>query len=172
MKNTMLAGIAAGTLALGGIATAQTTPPSGNTTTPPAVTMPQPAVRTPADQTTGATTPGIAATGSGLTMERGRALIGTDLLGADDRKSGEVDNLLADSSGQIRAAVVEWGGFLGLGQKKAVVPIENIRMGATDSDRARLTMTREQLEQLPAYDKDKLAEVQTRYGWTGLRTVR
>jgi len=172
MKNTILASVAVGALALGGIATAQTTPPTANTAVPPAVTMPQPSLRTPADQTTGTTTPGVATSGMGLSMERARALIGTDLLGADDRKSGEIDNLLADGSGQVRAAVVEWGGFLGLGQKKAVVPIDNIRLGATDSDRARLTMTREQLEQLPAFDRDKLAEVQTRYGWTGLRTVR
>jgi len=172
VKNTLLAGIAAGTLVLGGLATAQTTPPSGNTVNPPATTLPQPTLRVPSDQTTGTATPGLATTGGGISMERARALVGTDLVGADDRKSGEIDNLLADSSGQVRAAIVEWGGFLGLGQKKVVVPIENIRLGATDSDRARLTMTREQLEQLPTYDSDKLAEVQTRFGWTGLRTVR
>jgi len=172
MKNTILAGIAAGTLGFVGVALAQTTSPTGNTAAPPAVTMPQPTLRTPADQTAGTNASGLATSGSGISMERARALIGTDLLGADDRKSGEIDNLLADGTGQVRAAIVEWGGFLGLGQKKAVVPIDNIRLGATTSDRARLTMTREQLEQLPAFDGDKLAEVQTRYGWTGLRTVR
>jgi hypothetical protein len=171
MKNTLTAGLAAATFAFGG-AVAQTTPPGANTTTPPAVIMPQPAVRTPADQNTGATTPNVGIVGGGITMERARSLIGTDLIGADDRKTGEIDNLLADGTGRIRGAVIEWGGFLGLGQKQAVVPIEDIRLGATDNDKARLTLTRAQLEQLPAFDKDKLAEYQTRFGWQNLRTVR
>lgn len=173
MKHTLMAGLAVSTLALGGIAAAQTTPPAADQAAPPAATLPQPARRTPADQATGATVPGAPAVGSTfLTFDRARGLIGTDLIGADDRKTGEIDNLLADGNGQIRAVVVEWGGFLGVGQKKAVVPLENIRLGAAENDRARLTLTREQLEALPAYDRDKLADVQTRYGWTDLRTVR
>lgn len=171
IKTSLAAGMAAAIVGLGGVALAQTGAPSANTVNPPATSMPQPTLRTPSDQAAGTNMPAPGTTGAGISAERARALIGTDLVGADERKSGEIDNMLVDGSGQVRAAIVEWGGFLGLGQKQAVVPIENVRLGV-ENDKARLTLTREQLEQLPAYDKDKLAEYQTRWGWQGLRTVR
>lgn len=177
MKHTLMAGIAAVTLSIGGVATAQTQPPAANTATPPATTLPsttapQPHLRTPADQTTGTVAPGAVSASGGMSEERAKDLIGTNLIGTDDRRAGEIDNMLVDGSGQVRAAIVEWGGFLGLGQKKAVVPIDSIRLGAGENDRARLSLSREQLEQLPAYESDKLAEYQTRFGWQNLRAVR
>jgi hypothetical protein len=69
--------------------------------------------------------------------------------------------------------VVEWGGFLGIGERQAVVPIEQIQLGAGPNDRARLNMTREQLEALPRYDRDNLREYGSRYGWgEGTRLYR
>lgn len=128
---------------------------------------------TSGDQRTGATTPGSSGTsGSGVDRGRAESLIGTNLRGADDRDAGEVENLLIDGSGQVRAAIVEWGGFLGIGARRAVVPIDQVQLGAATSDRARLTLSREQLEQLPTYERDKLNEVQARYGWQDLRLVR
>jgi hypothetical protein len=68
---------------------------------------------------------------------------------------------------------VEWGGFLGIGERRAVVPINQLQFGTGNNDRARLEMTREQLEQLPRYERDRLAEYGTRYGWgEGLRLFR
>ena len=41
------------------------------------------------------------------------------------------------------------------------------------NERARLAMTREQLEQLGAYDQNNLGQYGTRYGWgEGLRLYR
>lgn len=51
------------------------------------------------------------------------------------------------------AVVVEWGGFLGVGTREALVPIERIKLGDGDQC-AELTMTKEELEALLGYDRD------------------
>ena len=42
---------------------------------------------------------------------------GTDVLGADDAKVGDVSDILFDKNGKILAYVVGVGGFLGMGAK-------------------------------------------------------
>lgn len=109
---------------------------------------------------------------AGLPLQRVTSLIGTNVVGANGRDAGEVENFLLDRSGNVRAAVVEWGGFLGIGERRAVVPIEQIKFGAPN-ERARLDMTREQLEQLGGFDRNNLGQYGTRYGWgDGVRLYR
>ena len=45
------------------------------------------------------------------------------------------------------------------------MPIGRIRFGASQDDRARTTMTRERLERLPRYDRDRLADYGGENGW-------
>nr|WP_264185618.1 PRC-barrel domain-containing protein [Roseicella aerolata] len=101
-------------------------------------------------------------------------MVGTNVVGADGKDAGEIQNLLIDGSGQVRAAVVEWGGFLGIGERSAAVPIDRIQLGAAGSnDRARLTMTREELERLPRYDRNRVGEYGREQGWgDGIRLFR
>lgn len=109
---------------------------------------------------------------AGVPLQRATTLIGTNLVGANGRDAGSVENLLIDAAGNVRGAVVEWGGFLGIGQRRAVVPIEQIQFGEPN-ERARLGMTREQLEQLGTYDQNNLAQYGTRHGWgEGVRLFR
>ena len=108
----------------------------------------------------------------GMALQEVSRLIGTNVIGANGRDAGEVENLLVDQSGRVRAAVVEWGGFLGIGERRAVVPIEQIRIDAA-GDRAQLDMTRAQLEELGGFDRDNVGEFSTRYGWgDGVRLYR
>lgn len=117
--------------------------------------------------------PKLQADAAGVPLQSAQSLVGTNVVGANGKDAGEVENLLIDRGGQVRGAVVEWGGFLGIGERRAVVPINRIQFGAGNNDRARLEMTREQLEQLPRYERDRLAEYGTRYGWgEGLRLFR
>jgi len=121
---------------------------------------------------TGAAVQPATPTAAGLPLQRVTNLIGTNVVGANGRDAGEVENFLLDRSGSVRAAVVEWGGFLGIGERRAVVPIEQIQFGALN-ERARLNMTREQLEQLGGFDRNNLGQYGTRYGWgDGVRLYR
>jgi hypothetical protein len=47
---------------------------------------------------------------------------GTDVLGSDDQKVGDVSDILFDKSGKIEAFVVSVGGFLGMGAKDVALP--------------------------------------------------
>lgn len=110
----------------------------------------------------------------GVPLARVTSLVGTNLLGPNGNNDvAQLENLLVDRQGNTRAAVVEWGGFLGIGERRALVPIGRIQFGATQNDRARITMTREQLELLPRYDRDRLADYSRENGWgEGVRWYR
>jgi len=106
-----------------------------------------------------------------LSREEAGRLVGTNLLSAGDEKVGEIENLVMDGSGRVRGAVVEWGGFLGLGQRSAVVPMDQIRFGA--DGRGHLGLTRDQLEALPRFERDRLAEIGRQQGLgDGLQLLR
>src|SRR5450759_679279 len=46
---------------------------------------------------------------------------GTDVLGADNQKIGDVSDILFDKSGKVDAIIVSVGGFLGLGSKHVAI---------------------------------------------------
>ena len=118
--------------------------------------------------------PSVAAVSmAGVPLQRVSGLIGTDLIGPSGDKVAEIENFLVDRNSQVRAVVAEWGGFLGIGDHEALVPIDRIRLGAADGDRARTSLTREQLEKSPPFDRDRLADYGREHGWgDGLRWYR
>jgi sporulation protein YlmC with PRC-barrel domain len=75
---------------------------------------------------------------------------GTDVLGADGKKIGDVSDILFDKTGKIEAFVVSVGGFLGMGAKQValapsafdVVPGEN---GA--ADKLKVSVSLDELKQ-------------------------
>ena len=75
---------------------------------------------------------------------------GTDVIGADDKKIGDVSDILFDKDQKILAYVVGVGGFLGIGSKVvAIAPTAFQVVGrqvADESDKLRLSMTKDQLK--------------------------
>ncbi|WP_158044111.1 PRC-barrel domain-containing protein [Skermanella pratensis] len=80
-------------------------------------------------------------------------MIGTNAVTANNEEVGEIENLLIGSEGQVEAAIIEWGGFLGIGSKTAAVPWNELRLNEA-GDRVVIDMTREEIEELPAYNGD------------------
>ncbi|WP_431266947.1 PRC-barrel domain-containing protein [Dankookia sp. P2] len=110
---------------------------------------------------------------NGMPLARTESLVGTNVVGADGKDAGEIQNLLIDGKGQVRAAVVEWGGFLGIGERTAAVPIDRIKLGTTTgTDRARLDMTKAELEKLPRYDATEASNYGRSQGWGDTRLFR
>jgi hypothetical protein len=137
----------------------QATPATGaNATTPPA-------------QSGGIGQQGAARAPGGLDLARATSLVGTNVVSSTGRNAGEIENLLIDSSGQVRAAVVQWGGFLGIGARSAVVPIEQLVFGAPDVP-VRMDLTRDQLESLPRYEAGNLETYGRAEGWGAVRSYR
>jgi hypothetical protein len=69
-----------------------------------------------------------------------------------DEDPGRIIDILADGDGQVRAAVVELGGFLGIGTRKVAVDWSALRFEVRDKRQSViLDMTRDQLRLAPEY---------------------
>jgi sporulation protein YlmC with PRC-barrel domain len=75
---------------------------------------------------------------------------GTDVLGADDKKIGDVSDILFDKDGKIQAYVVSVGGFLGMGAKEvALAPASFTVVPGSNggADKLKISMTQDELKQ-------------------------
>ncbi len=73
-----------------------------------------------------------------------------DVYGPDGKEVGEIEKVLEDGDGQIRAVVVEFGGFLGLGDTELIVPLDQLQPG---KEHFTTKLTQEQLSAFPAWRK-------------------
>lgn len=82
---------------------------------------------------------------------------GTNVIGNDNEKIGDVSDILFDKSGKIEAFVVGVGGFLGIGAKDVALPPSSFQVVAGDkskneSDKLKLSMTKDQLKQAANFE--------------------
>ena len=80
---------------------------------------------------------------------------GTDVIGADDKKIGDVSDILFDKDQKILAYVVGVGGFLGIGAKDvAIAPASFQPIPGKDATamKLRLSMTKDELKAAPAFE--------------------
>src|ERR1035437_9165201 len=92
---------------------------------------------------------------------------GTDVLGADNQKIGDVSDILFDKSGKVDAIIVSVGGFLGLGSKHvAIAPSAfDVVKGQNDtSDKLKISATKDQLEQAQNFEPYQPARTTTGMG--------
>jgi sporulation protein YlmC with PRC-barrel domain len=59
-------------------------------------------------------------------------LIGVDVYNNQNEKIGEIDELIMTSNGQITGAVIGVGGFLGMGERNVMVPLNQLRFSNND----------------------------------------
>lgn len=84
-----------------------------------------------------------------------RVLLGQDLENAQGDGLGEVKDLLIDrEDGKIAFAVIETGGFLGVGEETRAVPFSALRRAADGSRNLVLEIERDRWSQAPALDTD------------------
>jgi hypothetical protein len=73
---------------------------------------------------------------------------------ANDANVGEVGELLLGDDGQVQQIVIDVGGFLGMGEKPVALSLDQVEiLRQTDGSdlRVYVTLTKEELEALPAY---------------------
>ena len=85
---------------------------------------------------------------------RATTLMGQEVYGADDESIGEISDLVLQEDGETRAAIIDVGGFLGVGEKPVAIPFEQIEIQQQEGADPRLVvaMSREELEQAPAFE--------------------
>src|SRR6478735_1231179 len=113
IKHVVIASVGAGLLAA--TAFAQTSAP-----TPPSA-APSASTSTSAEKTT---PPPTNLAGQG--KWRSSKLIGVDIYGPDDKKVGDVTEVIVDKTGKVEMVTVGVGGFLGIGAKDVAIPFEQV----------------------------------------------
>jgi hypothetical protein len=86
-----------------------------------------------------------------------QGILGKEVRSAHDENMGRVVNVIADRTGQVRAAVIEFGGFLGVGGHKIAVAWSALRFlpDGKKREHATLELTRDQVRGVPEFREDK-----------------
>lgn len=80
---------------------------------------------------------------------------GSHFYGLNDEKLGKIDDVIFDhSTGVIRYVVVDTGGWLTT--KEFLVPADGLRASAKHTDDFEVSLTKNQIESFPPYDKSVL----------------
>jgi len=88
------------------------------------------------------------------TLEPGEAigLLGKEVRDAAGQDMGMIVDVLVDSDGQPRAAVIDFGGFLGVGSRKIAIDWRLLQLKRTgDGVSVLLTLTRAEVQAAPEY---------------------
>jgi hypothetical protein len=109
----------------------------------------------PAETTTTTTT-----TATNAPLDAGNAVLATSFIGATvytsaDENIGDINDMVFDDKGMIKAVIVGVGGFLGMGEKDVALPLEKIKISKDENNNVKLTVeaSRDELEKAPAFDK-------------------
>lgn len=70
---------------------------------------------------------------------------------ANGKRVGEVEEVIANNTGEIVGVTAEVGGFLGMGEKEVLIPLEHLTV---QNGQFRTKLTVDQLKALPSWDKD------------------
>jgi hypothetical protein len=83
-------------------------------------------------------------------------VFGRDVRSPTDEDMGRIVDVIVDRAGVVRAAVIDFGGFLGVGSRKIVVDLNALHFGriANKSDSITLGLTKDQVTAAPEYKED------------------
>lgn len=106
----------------------------------------------PASQTPDVPQPAVTILGS----RQAQSVLGKEVRSAANEDMGRIVDVVVDNAGQVRAAVIDFGGFLGVGSRKIAVDWNALHFppGGDKQDVVSLELTRDQVKAAPEY-KDK-----------------
>jgi PRC-barrel domain len=86
-----------------------------------------------------------------------QGILGKEVRSATDENMGRIVDIIVDRTGLVRAAVVDFGGFLGVGSRRIAIAWNALRFPANGNKVERVTLewTRDQVREAPEYRDDK-----------------
>jgi len=83
-------------------------------------------------------------------------VLGRDVRSPADEDMGRIVDVIVDRTGTVRAAVIDFGGFLGVGSRKIVVDWNALHFGrvADKKDNITLELNKAQVAAAPEYKED------------------
>ncbi|MGA0563139.1 PRC-barrel domain-containing protein [Ancylobacter sp. VNQ12] len=151
-----------------------TTPPAASPVAPDAGTPQAPAAEMPNSTAPSAMPDNSAATPTAVTATPkfvsaqssgqwlGSDLIGTDVVTSTDEKLGSISDVVVERDGSIVAAVIDVGGFLGIGAKPVAVSFDSLTPTPTDDgQKIVVALTKEELNSAPEFKSLEQARSET-----------
>jgi hypothetical protein len=91
-----------------------------------------------------------------LGSRQAQSVLGKDVRSSANENMGRIVDVIVDRAGVVRAAVIDFGGFLGVGSRKIVVDWSALHFGrvADKSDKITLELTKDQVTAAPEYKED------------------
>lgn len=102
-------------------------------------------------------------------------MIGHAVKNSSGKTVGDVDNLIVDKTGGLKAAVIGVGGFLGIGEKDVAVPYDALNVDRdpkTGDLKLTMNMSQDQLKSAPAFVTVKEQRVQSQSSQQGTMTTK
>ncbi|WP_428032729.1 PRC-barrel domain-containing protein [Ancylobacter sp.] len=142
-----------------------TTPPAATSVQPDAASPQAPASEMPAT-TAPSATPAVPADSAATAAPAapkfvnaqssgqwlGSDLTGSEVVTANDEKLGSISDLIVERDGSIVAAVIDVGGFLGIGAKPVAVSFDSLTATPTDNgQKIVVSLTKEELNAAPEF---------------------
>ncbi|AMA56946.1 PRC-barrel domain-containing protein [Bradyrhizobium sp. CCGE-LA001] len=131
--------------------------PSAASPTPPSeanapATVQPPAPTVPVTPKDAAPPPSVTIIGA----SEAHGVLGRDVRSAAGEDMGRIVDVIVDRTGHVRAAAIDFGGFLGVGSRKIVVDWNALRFGkiANKKDSITLELTKAQVAAAPEYKED------------------
>ena len=86
-----------------------------------------------------------------------QGVLGKEVRSATDENMGRIVDIIVDRTGHVRAAVVDFGGFLGVGSRKIAIGWNALHFAINGNKPERVTLewTRDQVRAAPEYRDDK-----------------
>ena len=84
-------------------------------------------------------------------------ILGRPVLGAAEENMGRIVDVIVDHSGRVRAAIIDFGGFLGVGSRKIAVDWNALHFPPPGQPNAKITLdlTRDQVKAAPEYQEGR-----------------
>jgi len=84
-------------------------------------------------------------------------ILGRPVLDAADENMGRIIDVIVDHSGRVRAAVIDFGGFLGVGSRKIAVDWSALHFPPPGQPNVKISLdlTRDQVKAAPEYQEGK-----------------
>ncbi len=138
--------------------------PPGSETEPAPALAPVPAAKPPAPPSVKPDAPSAASAAAPVQKIAAGGILGRTVVGPDNQAIGRVVDVLVDAGSNPRAAVIDFGGFMGVGSRRIAVNWSDLSFPpvsalGTDSD-IKLDLNAEQIMTAPEYtDQTKPAAV-------------
>jgi hypothetical protein len=104
-------------------------------------------------------TVGVASPPSAIALDSQdlEGVLGKEVRSSADENMGRIVNVVIDRNAQPRAAVIDFGGFLGIGSRKLAVDWNLLHFGPSGDGRGRVTMdlTADEVRAAPEYKEGK-----------------